>query len=86
MPKLEEHPKLKDEIVHILQKMKQVGQPFSTCIMQPILKGLLQAITFEFISKSHFIKWHDEDFCVIFIKNYKYWSRLFIMIVHFRWS
>jgi len=25
MPKLEEHPKLKDEMVHILQKMKQVN-------------------------------------------------------------
>jgi aspartate-semialdehyde dehydrogenase len=56
MTKFKEHPKLKDEIIHILQKMKQVGQPFSTCIMQPILKGLLQAITFEFISKSNFIK------------------------------
>jgi hypothetical protein len=46
MPKLEEHPKLKDEIVHILQKMKQVGQPFSKCIMQPILK--------RFVTSHHF--------------------------------
>jgi len=85
MPKLEKHPKLKGEIVHMLQKMKQVGQQFSTCITQPILKSLLQAITLEFTSKSNFIKWHDEEFCVKIILFFKYWSPLFIMIVHFRW-
>ncbi len=51
--------------------MKQAGQPFSTCIMQPILKGLLQAIIFEFISKSNFIKWHDEDF---YVKIIFFWN------------
>jgi hypothetical protein len=74
MPKLEEHPKLKGEIVHILQKMKQVDQQFSTCITQLVLKSLLQAITLKFISESNFIKWHDEDFCVKIILFLKYWS------------
>jgi len=41
MHELEKHPKTRNEMVHILQKMKQACQPLSTCIVQPIFKGTI---------------------------------------------
>jgi len=74
MPKLEEHPTLKDEMVCILQKMKKIGQPLSISIVQPILKGMIQSITLEFIRPrcGGFIvtrKWFKQ-----FMKQYMSWT------------
>jgi hypothetical protein len=33
--------KLRDEMVSLLWKMKQVGQPLSTSIVQPIFKSMI---------------------------------------------
>jgi hypothetical protein len=33
--------------------MKQVGQPLSIGIVQPIVKGMMQSITFELIKLRH---------------------------------
>ncbi len=38
---LKEYLELHDEIMHVLQKMKEVNQPLSTRIVQPILKGVI---------------------------------------------
>ncbi len=38
---LEKYCELRDEMVHVLQKMKKVGQPLSTSIVQLILKGII---------------------------------------------
>jgi hypothetical protein len=39
--KLKEYLELHDEIMCVLQKMKEVNQPLSTRIAQPILKGVI---------------------------------------------
>jgi hypothetical protein len=39
--KLKEYLELHDEIMCVLQKMKEVNQPLSTRIVQPILKGVI---------------------------------------------
>jgi len=38
---LKEYLELHDEIMCVLQKMKEVNQPLSTRIVQPILKGVI---------------------------------------------
>jgi hypothetical protein len=45
MHELEKHPKLRNEMVRILQKTKQACQPLSIGIMQPIFKGTIQSTT-----------------------------------------
>jgi hypothetical protein len=74
MPKLEEHPKLKYEMVCILQKMRKVGQPLSTSIAQPILKGMIQSIIPKLIRprRGRFTitrKWFKQ-----FMKQYMCWT------------
>ncbi len=73
MPKLEEHPKLKDEMVHILQKMKKVGQPLSTGIVQPIFKGMMQSITHELIRPRHGGFTITREWFKQFMKQYMCW-------------
>jgi hypothetical protein len=38
---LEKYHELRDEMVHVLQKMRKVVQPLSTWIVQPIFKGII---------------------------------------------
>ncbi len=53
MHKFKEHPKLKNEMVSLIWKMKQASQPLSTSIVQPILKSMLQSISFDFIEPKY---------------------------------
>ncbi len=46
---LEEYSKLCDQIVCVLQKMKEVGQPLSARIVQPIFKGIIQSNVLQLI-------------------------------------
>ncbi len=39
-------------MVSFLKKMREVGQPLSTSIVQPIFKGMIQSIVSEFIKLS----------------------------------
>jgi hypothetical protein len=45
LPILEKYHELRDEFVTMLQKMKMVTQPLATCIIQPILCGMIQSLT-----------------------------------------
>jgi hypothetical protein len=49
MPILEEYPTLQDELVTMLQKMRSVGQPLSTSLVQPILKGMIKSFALEIL-------------------------------------
>jgi hypothetical protein len=66
MPKLEEHPKLKDEMVHILQKMRNVGQPLST--------GMMQSITHELIRPKRGGFTITREWFRQFMKQYMCWT------------
>ncbi len=81
MLKLEEHPKLKDEMVCILQKMRKVGQLLSTGMVQPILKGMIQFIAPKLIRPKcgRFIvikEWFRQ-----FMKQYMCWTYCVVTIV-----
>ncbi len=41
----EEYHELRDVFVTMLQKMKMVTQPLTTCIVQPIFCGMIQSLT-----------------------------------------
>lgn len=49
MIELKEHPKLRDEMLYFLKKMKKVGQLLSTSTVQPIVKNMIQTIALELI-------------------------------------
>lgn len=53
LPKLEKYLEFHDEIVHVLQNMKEVGQPLSIGIVQPILKGIIQFLVPQLIRPRH---------------------------------
>jgi hypothetical protein len=42
MHALEDYSKVRDSLLVMLQKMKEVGQPFSTSIVQPIIHGMME--------------------------------------------
>ncbi len=46
---LEEYLELRELFVAMLQKMKQIGEPLSTSIVQPILKGMIKSSTPEIL-------------------------------------
>ncbi len=45
MHALEDYPKVRDSLVVMLQKMKEVGQLLSTNIVQPIIHGMIKFAT-----------------------------------------
>ncbi len=44
---LEEYLDLCDDMVHVLHKMRKVGQPLSMWIVKPIFKGIIQSFDFN---------------------------------------
>ncbi len=53
MPILKEYPTLLNELVTMLQKMKSVGQPLSTYVVQPILKGMMESLAPKILYNGH---------------------------------
>jgi hypothetical protein len=53
LPKLEKYLEFHDEIVHVLQKVKEAGQLLSIRIVQPILKGIIQSFVPQLIRPKH---------------------------------
>jgi hypothetical protein len=53
MPILKEYPTLRNELVTMLQKMKSVGQPLSTYVVQPILKGMMESLAPKILYNGH---------------------------------
>jgi hypothetical protein len=50
---LEEYPTLQNELVTMLQKMKSVGQPLSTYVVQPILRGMIESLAPKILCNGH---------------------------------
>lgn len=46
---LEEYLELQDSFIAMLQKMRQVEQPISINIVQPILRGMIKFSTLEIL-------------------------------------
>ena len=44
MPILEYYPQIRDELVSKLQRMREAGQILLISIVQPILKGMIEAL------------------------------------------
>jgi hypothetical protein len=44
MHAFEDYPKVCHSLVVMLQKMKKVGQPLSTSIVQPIIHGMIEFV------------------------------------------
>ena len=44
MPILENYPQIRDEFVSKLQRMREAGQTLLISIVQPILKGMIEAL------------------------------------------
>jgi hypothetical protein len=53
LPIIEEYSTLRDELVIVLQKMKNVGQPLSTSMAQPILRGMIESLAPEILCNGH---------------------------------
>jgi hypothetical protein len=53
LPILEKYPTLRDGLVTMLQKMRNVGQPLFTSIIQPILRDMIEALALEILQTSH---------------------------------
>jgi len=53
LPILKEYPTLQNEPVTMLQKMKSAGQPLSTYVVQPILRGMIESFTLEILCNGH---------------------------------
>ncbi len=49
MPILEEYPTLQNDIITMLQKMRNVEQSLSTFIVQPILRCMIKSLIHEVI-------------------------------------
>jgi hypothetical protein len=67
MPILEEYLVFRDELVTMLQKMRSVGQPLSSSVVQPILKGMIESFVLEILHNGH------GEFVVI-----KEWTKQFL--------
>jgi len=50
---IEEYPILQNEIVTMLENMKNVGQPLFTSMVQPILIGMIESLAPKNIYNGH---------------------------------
>jgi hypothetical protein len=53
LPILEVYPTLQNELVTMLQKMRNVKQPLSTFVIQPILRSLIESLALEILCNGH---------------------------------
>jgi hypothetical protein len=53
LPILEKYPTLQYELVTMLQKMRNVGQPLSTYVVQPILTCMIESLSLKIIYNGH---------------------------------
>ncbi len=53
LPFFKKCPKLQDDLVTMLQKMRSVGQPLFNYIVQPILNGMIECLALEIFHTSH---------------------------------
>jgi uncharacterized protein YneF (UPF0154 family) len=70
LPILKKYPTLQDDLITMLQKMKNVGQLLSTSIIQPILRGMIEALALEILQTSHGGFTIAREWTRIFFKRY----------------
>jgi hypothetical protein len=66
------YPTLQDDLVTMLQKMRSVGQPLSTSIVQTILRGMVECLALEILQTSH----------GGFMYNYKGMDKIILTTLH----
>jgi hypothetical protein len=49
LPFFEKYPTLQDDLVTMLQKMRSVGQPLFTSIVQALLRGMIECLALEIL-------------------------------------
>ncbi len=50
---LEEYYTLRDELIIVFQKMRSVGQPLSTSMVQPILRSMIESLAPKILYNGH---------------------------------
>ncbi len=74
LPILKEYPTLWNELVTMLQKMINVGQPLSTSVVQPILRGIIESLTPKIFYNGHGGFIISREWTKQFLKHYMNWS------------
>jgi hypothetical protein len=74
LPIFKKYPTLRDELVTMLQKMRSVGQPLSTSVVQPILTSMIESFSPKILCNGHGGFVVTREWTRHFLKHYMNWS------------